>query len=283
MFKLISYVFTPLGFIATIMPFIRDFELVKHVTEAIKDIGISPSVPSFLIAALCGTFAIKKDLQTEIVEKYDSPRVTIEIIEGDLFSQHSFDIVIGACDTFDTQTPDIIAKNSIQGQAIDKLFDGDIDSLNQKLKRKLKYKNRVGKIKNEFGKRYKYEIGTTVALRSKSKNASQQSYWVAFTNMGKNNVVTTSPDYLWISLKSLWNTIAEQGNGTAVAMPVVGSGISGLDRLMTSQSLLEFILYSFWFHSKQQKITPKLRIVVRSEDRDDYDWISLREFVSSLK
>lgn len=265
------------------MPFIRDFEWARYITEAIKNIGINPSIPSFLIAAIFGIFLIKKDLQTEIIEEYKSPKVTIEIIEGDLFLQRGFDVVIGTCDTFDTRTPDIIAKNSIQGQAINKLFDGDIESLNKNLKRKLKCKNRVGKIRNNFGKRNKYEIGTTVTLRSKSKNASQQSYWVAFTAMGENNVVRTSPDYLWTSLKSLWETIAEQGNGAAVAMPVLGSGISGLDRSMTSQSLLEFILYSFWFHSKQQKITSKLRIVVRSEDRDDYDWISLREFVSSLK
>lgn len=275
--------FAALGIISVAMHFMRDYELVKQIIEVEKNAGISPSFASCLIAILWGVLTIKKDLKTEIIEKYKSPKITIEIVEGDLFSQKTFDLVIGACNTFDTQIPDIIAKNSIQGKAIDKLFDGDIEYLNRELKSKLKLKKKVGKIKNKFGKRYKYEIGTTVVVRSKAKNASRQSYWMGFTDMGQNNVVKVSPDDLWISLKSLWKTISEQSNGGPVAMPVVGSGISGLDRVMTSQSLIEFILYSFWFHSKQQKITSKLRIVIHKKDRDDYDWLSLREFVTNLR
>ena len=138
--------FAALGIISVAMHFMRDYELVKQIIEVEKNAGISPSFASCLIAILWGVLTIKKDLKTEIIEKYKSPKIAIEIVEGDLFSQKTFDLVIGACNTFDTQIPDIIAKNSIQGKAIDKLFDGDIEYLNRELKSKLKLKKKVGKI-----------------------------------------------------------------------------------------------------------------------------------------
>lgn len=55
-----------------------------------------------------------------IRQDYNSPNTMIEIVKGDLFAQDS-NIVVGTCDTFDTSVPNIIAKNSVQGQALERL------------------------------------------------------------------------------------------------------------------------------------------------------------------
>lgn len=67
-----------------------------------------------------------------IRQEYNSPNTMIEIVNGDLFAQET-NIVIGTCDTFDTSIPNIIAKSSVQGQALERLYGGDTEQLDREL------------------------------------------------------------------------------------------------------------------------------------------------------
>ena len=87
----------------------------------------------------------------------------IEIVKGDLFAQDS-NIVVGTCDTFDTSVPNIIAKNSVQGQALERLYGGDTDQLDRELAAALQGKTVKATIQ-KHGKTEKYGIGTVAALR----------------------------------------------------------------------------------------------------------------------
>ena len=76
---------------------------------------------------------------------YDSPKTRIRIIEGSLFDE-SCHLVIGTCDTFDTAVPTVIAKASVQGQALERLYGGDVAQLDSDLAQALSGQSVVGTI-----------------------------------------------------------------------------------------------------------------------------------------
>ena len=67
-----------------------------------------------------------------IEETYETPNTTIRIVKGDLFAQQDH-LVIGTCDTFDTATPHIIARGSLQGIALERLYNNDAAKLDADL------------------------------------------------------------------------------------------------------------------------------------------------------
>ncbi|WP_341858589.1 macro domain-containing protein [Qipengyuania sp. GPGPB31] len=212
-----------------------------------------------------------------IQEEYDSPKTKISIVRGDLLTQDTH-LVIGTVDTFDTETPVIIAKNSLQGQALENLFGGDLKELDDRLSQALNDKDVVDTIHKD-GKQNKYGVGTVATVKS----AARLIFFLAYCEMDASNKAYSSPDNFWHSLRLLWEEISIRANGDAVSIPVIGGGQARLSNLLPAQDAIRFTILSFIIASRANKICDELRIVVRPEDYKKLDRLELQSFLSSLR
>ncbi|HMN41501.1 MAG TPA: DUF6430 domain-containing protein [Phycisphaerales bacterium] len=198
-------------------------------------------------------------------------------MKGDLFAQDC-NIVVGTCDTFDTSVPNVIAKNSVQGQALERLYGSDTDQLDRELAAALQDKAVTATIQKP-GKTEKYGIGAVATLR----NGSHRLYFLAYSEMNEANEAQSTPDGIWRSLASLWEEVSRTANGTAVAIPVIGGGQSRLSQVMPAQDSIRFIVMSFMFASRTKKVCDQLRIVVHPREFDRLDRLELQAFLSSMR
>jgi hypothetical protein len=212
-----------------------------------------------------------------ITQQYNAPKTNITIVKGDLLNETGH-LVIGTVDTFDTETPVIIANASLQGQALQRLYNGDLNHINSDLDQALVNKPVIGTIQKP-GKQNKYGIGTVATVRQ----AARLLFFLAYCEMDPNNVANSTPDKFWVSLSMLWDEIRHRGNGGTVSIPVIGGGQARLSSVMPGQDAIRFTLLSFMFASRKSKICDELRIVVRAEDYDKMDRLELQSFLSSLR
>lgn len=229
------------------------------------------------IAVVSVVYGLVRAWPRPIRQEYNSPNTTIEIVKGDLFDQDC-NIVVGTCDTFDTSVPNVIARGSVQGQALERLYGGDTDLLDRELATALQGKAIDATIQ-KAGKTDKYSVGAVATLR----NASHRLYFLAYSEMNEHNEAQSTPDGIWRSLASLWDEISRTANGTPVAVPVIGGGQSRLSQVMPAQDSIRFIVMSFIFASRTKKVCDQLRIVVRPSDFDRLDRLELQAFLSSLR
>ena len=212
-----------------------------------------------------------------ITQQFDSPNTRITISKGDLLNDQGH-LVIGTVDTFDTEPPTIISNASLQGQALSKLYGGDLKRLDNELDAALAGKRIVGTIQKD-GKQNQYSIGTVATI----KHAARLLFFLAYCEIAANNNAHSTPDKLWASLSMLWEEISRQGNGGTVAVPVIGGGQARLSSVMPAQDAIRFTLLSFMFASRKSKICDELKIIVKPSDYDKMDRLELQSFLSSLR
>jgi hypothetical protein len=187
-------------------------------------------------------------------------------------------LVIGTNDTFDTETPNIISLDSLQGQALQKLYGGDLRGLDAQLAAALAGKPTVGTIK-KTGKQTRYGVGAIATV----KHAARLIFFLAYSEMDANNTAHSTPDKVWKSLLLLWDEVSKTGNGGTVSIPVIGGGQARLSSILPAQDAIRFTLLSFMFASRGEKICDELRIVVRPDDYKRLDRLELQSFLSSLR
>lgn len=222
-------------------------------------------------------FAANRSWPRPIEQKFDAPKTVIEIVEGDLFDQTD-NLVIGFCDTFDTSTPNIISKTSVQGQFLERIYGGDVQQLDSDLSSALSEVATTGSL-DKKGKTQKYPQGTVAVIHK----GNRRFFCVAYTTINAANVVQGSVDGLWQSLNALWESVASRANGEAVSVPVLGGGLSRLSQILPAQFAIRFIVFSFLLASRRSPVCEQLTIVVRPKDAADLDMLELRAFLRSLR
>lgn len=212
-----------------------------------------------------------------ITQDYSAPKTKITIVKGDLLSEENH-LVIGTNDTFDTETPNIISRNSLQGQALEVLYGGDLKELDIQLTAALSGKSSIGNIAKD-GKQIKYGVGTIATV----KHAARLLFFLAYCEMDVQNTAHSTPDKIWKSLLSLWDEVSKRSNGGAVSIAVVGGGQARMSNILPAQDAIRLTLLSFMFASRKEKVCDELRIVVRPEDYKKLDRLELQSFLSSLR
>ncbi|MBK7120943.1 MAG: hypothetical protein IPH64_19405 [Comamonadaceae bacterium] len=139
-----------------------------------------------------------------ITQDYSAPKTKISIVKGDMLAETTH-LVIGTNDTFDTETPIIIANGSLQGQALQRLYGGDLKELDSQLAKALAGKPTVGTIAKE-GKQTQYGIGTIATV----KHASRLIFFLAYCEMDAHNTAHSTPDKVWKSLQMLWDEVSKR-------------------------------------------------------------------------
>lgn len=235
--------------------------------------------PSVVAVSLLGIpIAIWSSWPRPIEETYEIPNTRIRVVKGDLLDEETEHLVITTCDTFDTATPNIIARKSLQGQALERIYDNNIARLDADLTAALSNTDPAGDIAKE-GKTVRYPLGTVAPI----DHPGRKLYFVAVTSMDQNNNAQGTPDGLWISLNRLWEAIGRSSNGRTVCMPVIGGGMSRMSSIVPTQDSLRFTILSFMFASRKSLVCSELRIVLRPEDYEKLDRLELQSFLTSLK
>lgn len=229
------------------------------------------------VVAISGLYGIVCAWPRPIEQTYTSPNTKISLVEGDLFDQPDH-LVIGMSTTFDTRVPHIVARNSVQGQFLDREYDGDLAALDAALDAALSDVAPVGSI-DKPGRTTKFPFGTVATL----KHHTRCYFCVAYTEMNERNEARGSVDGVWRSLDRLWASISAHANGGAVSIPVIGGGQARLSQIMPAQDSIRFIILSFIFASRREKICDELKIIVRPSDYKKLDRLEVQAFLHSLK
>ncbi|NDL64258.1 macro domain-containing protein [Acerihabitans arboris] len=223
------------------------------------------------------SYGLIKAWPRPIEQEYSQPKTIVKIIKGDILKQQSH-IVIGMCDTFDTETPSVISNNSLQGQVLHKLFNGDLTQFDKLVNESLNGKKPISTIEKK-GKKLKYGIGSTAIIT----HSPRLLYLLAYCEMNEFNEAKGTVDGVWRSLIALWEQISRTANGSPVAIPVLGGGQARMSNILPAQDSIRLIILSYIFASRDHKICDELRIVVQDKEYDKLDRMQLQSFLSSLR
>lgn len=242
--------------------------------DALKDRGAFWVI---VVVAVSAGFGLLRAWPRPIERVYTKPNTAIRLIRGDLFDEPGH-IVVGACDTFDTQIPNVISPQSVQGQALQRLYGGDLARLDQDLNAALVRETPVGGVQKE-GKTERYPIGTVAAV----PHGARRILFLAYTKMNDRNEAHGSSDGIWRSMLSLWGAVSLYCNGGPVAIPVLGGGQARISQILPAQDSIRFIAFSFMLASRRERVCDELRIVVRPSDFEKLNRLELQAFLDSLE
>lgn len=225
-------------------------------------------------AALAIFYARPRD---EIARALPPTDVKVTIRVGDILEQNG-NVIVGSNDAFDTQLEDeVISANSLQGQLLLKVFEGDRAELDSQIEGSLATIEGLLDSTKTFGKRYRYPIGTVALVR----RGRARYFLPAFAQMsaGMPANVRASIEDLEIALARTWQTINAAGQHEPVHAPIVGSRLA---RLGVSRTLLaQMIILSFIAATRSGGPT-SLTLWISPHDRDDVDVLVLDDWLRGL-
>lgn len=202
--------------------------------------------------------------------------IKIKISTSDIFRAKG-NIIIGSCDTFDTELGDIINPKSLIGQLQTIVFNSNRNDLDSDLEKALTNYNYVEDSLKTFGKNKRYPLGTTPFIK---KNGNLY-FLLAFCSM-KTNIMRVSTDVnsLWDTLLMCWKAVRDHGSHNDIHIPVIGSKFARTG--ISYNLLIQLIIMTYLFASKEEAITGNLTIHVHKGDYDNVDFISLKNWLKSF-
>lgn len=230
-----------------------------------------------LIPGVALIYAAWRSWPYPVEQHYSTPDTKVRVVTGDLFEQDT-NLVIGMADTFDIETPHIIATGSVQGQFLDRVYQHDVSNLRQDLRTALATKQIVG-TGTKPGNTDRYPMGTVATI----SHQRTHYFCVAYTSLDEHNKASSTMGDLWEALENLWDEVRVRSNGEPLSAPVIGLGQSGMSTVLPIQDAIRFLILSFMVASRKQRVCDELRIVVRPQDEKRVDMLEIRDFLSSLK
>jgi hypothetical protein len=215
-----------------------------------------------------------------ISQSYEKPKTKISIVKGDILSGEEH-LVIGMCDTFDTETRHgIIAKESLLGQLINRFYGDEVADLDSELAKSLNGAPVSHTLPaSKAGKQQAYAIGTVASV----KQAGRLLFFLAYCKMDEHNNARATVDYVWKSLLTLWEEVSKKANEKSVSIPVIGGGKARISQVLPAQDSIRLMILSFMFASRQEPVCTELKIVVSADAYDHLDRLELQAFLSSLR
>lgn len=258
--KTVSYVFTCFSVLFTVVKIITQFFPTVQIS------GPAPLVVGIVISCAYGVWKVWKPSKATIDIAHSS--TCLQIVFGDLFAQEGIR-AIGVSEFFETQLGQPVSDKSLHGVFLKRHFSGYQDSIDKQLDAQLIGEPHTAVTDKSVGKTLCYPIGTTALI-----TANDDRYiWFALTKTNHANCkVYSDVELLWRALHKLWQRARVECNGQPLNLPLVGSGLSGLN--LPTRDLLNLVILSVITESKAHEITQTIRIVLR---RDRFEDIDLRE------
>lgn len=272
--RLLTQTLSSFGFLAA----------VAGVVSALFPKALPPvAVLLIVIAAVVSVvYGLIRSWPRPVQQSYGSPNTEIRIVEGDLFEQDG-NVVVGMCDTFDTQIPHIIDEKGVQAQLLTRVYRSDLQALDQALEVALQgceVSHKFESDDHKQGKQVAYTIGTVVTIEP---SVRKLYFCLAYSKMNRRNEAHSSVDGVWRSLNNLWDEVRARGNGDPVSMPIIGGGQARISQYLPAQDSVRFIILSYMFASRKEKVADRLSIVVRPSDVRKLDMLELQAFLKSLR
>lgn len=204
----------------------------------------------------CQVYCKRKKLSISVNHRSD-----INISYGNIFEKEGV-IVIPVNDYFDTHVGDgIIAPNTIHGKFIEKYFSNNTSELDSKIDTALS--GTIGE--DNFDrqprglKTKKYPLGTCVRIFHDNKIF----ILVASSCFNENNHAVLNISEYPILIQQLYYNIEQYHENNPVHVPLIGSGMAGIDR--TKMQLLNYMVAGA-FYTDHLSIPQGLNIVLYSEN-----------------
>jgi hypothetical protein len=207
--------------------------------------------------------------------------VTLVVRRGDLFEQDDASLVVGFGDTFDTATENdaVISRASVQGQLLDRVYQGDRTQLDRALTQALAAIQPlvVESVRNKpRGKRRRYAVGTVATLPLEGRRV----FALVHCRQDLDLVTRSSAREFRHALERLWDSVRKQGLLRPVAMPLVGSGLARV--ALSREQLMVMIIDTFLRSCASERCAPELRIVLRPADLQHVRISDIARFVEAL-
>ena len=256
--------------IATITGFIL---AITGVPEKLKITILIISVIAFAIIYII-IFCYYKFWCKNLKLKIGKVDVTIKI--GNIFKEEGLK-VIPVNEYFDTLVDDIIiSNNSLHGLYVKNYQKyNNLESLDKEINNKLiNYSPYEINTKRILGKQKRYNIGTTIVIND--------FILTALTKFNDNDEAYLSmQDYL-IFLNKFWNEINRIHNGRIINVPIIGTGISRINPVLTEQEYLEQIIWSL----KTSTLTTsksRVNVIIYDLDKDKISLLRLKKIFKNMK
>jgi len=152
------------------------------------------------------------------------------------------DVVVATNSTFDTTYEgDFISRKSLQAQLVKKEYSA-LEHINYDIEKSLEGMS-YEELPNRSTKTKRYPIGTIAKLNHSSN--------------------------LYVALQELWSFLATNGHMTDLYIPLLGSGLTGID--LPREQIAKDIIFSFVNFSNSTKILNSLTICFHPKDVIDYE------------
>lgn len=233
-------------------------------------------VIGLMFASLVCTVALNWP-RSVIKRRFSHNDLTIRVVKGDVLTA-SGNIVIGVCDTFDTEIGAIIRDTSLQGQFQSTVFQGGTAQLDKQLSEALADQTRfaIHDPDKQTGKQLRFPVGTTAVIHQ-----TKRYFLLVYTKMGNDLACVPTPaEHILIALFKLWDVVRRAGQHESVAIPIIASDLarSGLSRM----TLLRMIILTFYTAHATKPITSQLDIYVHPKDVEHVDFGAVRMFLRTL-
>lgn len=180
-----------------------------------------------------------------------------EIKSGDIFESPELK-VINFNEYFDTQVDDkIIAKNSLNGQFIQKVLNNNTEKLDKEIEIQLKEKTVEKNDNRKLGKKNKYNLGEIVVY--------EDYLLTSLTKFTEDNRATISLKEYLEFLMNFWDNLDKIYSGRSVVISLFGS--SSLTRFtdtyeISDQDLIEIIIWTFKISKIKFKYPSKITMLL---------------------
>lgn len=195
-------------------------------------------------------------------------KVDLNIKTGNIFNENGMK-VIPVNEYFDTQVDDvIISQNTLHGMYIKEYLKyNDLDSLNSKIEESLlnyEYEENLHRLTE---KKKRYPIGTTININD--------YILTALTKFDKENKAYLSMQEYLKFLNDFWNEINRIHNGRIINVPIIGTGISRINPVLSQQEYLEQIIWSL---KTSSLITSKskINIIIYNGDKQNISFSEIK-------
>lgn len=258
--KTLTYIFTCFSVLYT---------LVKITTQffpSVQIAGPAPLIAGILISCGWGLWKVWKP--SKITIKIANSATCIEVVFGDIFEKDGIR-AIGVSEFFETQLGQPVSDKSLHGAFLKRHFSGFPDSIDKQLAGQLANVESTQVPEKTEGKTLCYAIGTTAVI---SVNEDRYILFALTKTVPATCKVYSDVELMWRALHKLWQRARVECNGYPLNLPLVGSGLSGLN--LPTRDLLNLVILSAITESKAHEITQTIRVVLR---RDRFEDIDLRE------
>jgi Thoeris protein ThsA, Macro domain len=245
--KLAEYTFAGFSVVLTIL------RGIAYFIPVIKFEGFGSLATAIGIGVIFGVRKAWKPSRIEIpLANCDT---VIEIVFGDLFTQDGIR-VIAVSEFFDSKLGMPVSNKSLHGMFLEKCFGGHPESFDKQVDEQLK-NIRGREVAKSEGKSICYPIGSTALI------TVNEDRYLAFALTRADHEtckVSSNVTTLWEALDALWQRARIESNGDAVNLPLIGSGLAGLN--LPTRDLLDLLILSAITESRIKQVTQRIRIVL---------------------